>query len=335
MIDRDWRSGESEKERGWKGQESEKQRKWQGQESEKSRDWQGKESEKTRAWQEGESSKNREHQTKEREAGQKWKSGESELDRQWNKWNEEAKRDFQKGQQTRQQEHERGLQGNMLENSNKQLASRQQHDKDLARLNAELRGFQTQGAAYGGNAAAAPTSASGGNSTVNVYTGGNPPGFSPGQMQNGREGLGYGNSKAYAQSWTSKGQTTGDNLADPTPYEPTDPGSGVQPHEFRDTGAARRTNDHAGDQWLNRNLTQALTPGSRGIKPLTPSTTAFTSGGQLNPAVGTLPKGAGAAGGPAGLAVSMAAEEGEKFSQAVGGAAHSLGRGYAAAGRIF
>ncbi|QBL75889.1 ORF2 [Solenopsis invicta virus 7] len=93
------------------------------------------------------------------------------------------------------------MQGNMFE-----------QQKYMARLNAELRGYMTPGAAYGGNAAG--LNPPGGNtSSLGTQTN---TGLTAGRLNAGRAGLGYGEPRAQAKMVTSKGSNiaTGPSLQD-------------------------------------------------------------------------------------------------------------------------
>lgn len=85
------------------------------------------------------------------------------------------------------------MQGNMFE-----------QQKYMARLNAELRGYATQGAAYGGNAGAYnPAAGNLSSSSTQTNTG-----LTKGRLNAGRAGLGYGEPRAQATMATSKGTFT-------------------------------------------------------------------------------------------------------------------------------
>jgi hypothetical protein len=172
---KEWESGERVKDREWRSEESEKDRKWREGESSKDRDWRtgerlGEEHWRTgereagqewstgerregQDWQSGERREGQDWRTKEREAGQGWQSHENELDRQWQRWNADENRKWQTGRDEKRFGHESDMQGNMFEHQNRQLQQRQKHDVKMRLLDAQLRGYMTPGAAYGGNAA--------------------------------------------------------------------------------------------------------------------------------------------------------------------------------------
>lgn len=301
---RDWQSGENRMDRDWRSQESERDRNWREGESAKDRDWRTSEREDTQGWQSGENRRREEHETSEREGRQEWQSGESELERQWRSWNEEANREEARRRQSSDQdfrsresqlgrEHESGMQGNMFKHQDEQQARQFQQQEKMARLNAELRGYGTQGAGYGLNAAGGSV-----NVTVNNSSAGGP-GFSEGTFNAGTSGLGYGPPRAQAKMWTSKGSNTTFGSQPGTSVNMTGVDVPIQPHEIRGTGAARSIPQKASDQWLNRNVLKASrTPMASGIKPVTPKTTAIQTGGA---------RAATAALGPEGAAVGLIA----------------------------
>lgn len=149
----------------------------------------GGENELDRGWREGESEKDRRWREKESERGREWESGESALEREWKKWNTESGQKWSSGENRLREEHERSQQGNMFRQQEK-----------MARLQAELRGYMTPGAAYGGNAAGATRP---GGNQVNAGT--QSPALTPGTLDAGRAGLGYGTPRAQARMFQNSG----------------------------------------------------------------------------------------------------------------------------------
>lgn len=214
------------------------------------------------------------------------------------------------------------MQGNMFE-----------HQKNMAYLNAELRGYKTAGSGYGLNAA-------GGSVTVNNYntsSGGgssnSSPGAStgsysattPGPKQQG-QGLGYGQTPEQARMFKNSGASTSYGSIPGTSQQMTGADTPIQPFEHRGTGAARSVPSSAANNWLNRNVVsaaQGVTPMSQGIKPATNFTQGVSTGGARAAATST--RGASAAmGGPAGL-MMMAGEEMAKQQRSAGRGFGSIG----------
>lgn len=187
------------------------------------------------------------------------------MERIWRTWNETENRKskegiesgrqkWQSGENSLSREHEKSMQGDMFKQQEK-----------MARLNAELRGYMTPGAGYGGNAA-------GGSVTVNNYTSGSSA-TTPGQTKAGTSGLGYGAPRAQARVWKNSASNTTYGKSAGTSNRMTGKRIPIQPYETgRSTGAARNVPQKDSDAWLNRNLVRAntatsLTPEATGIKP--------------------------------------------------------------------
>lgn len=249
-------------------------------------------------------------------------------------------------------ENQERMQGNMFEHQTKMQGAKFKQEKDMAYLNAELRGYTTPGAGYGLNAA-------GGNVTVNNNFTPGDANFTPGSFNAGTSGLGS-TQRAQPRMWTSKGSSTQAGTEDGESVNMTGGESTpIQPFEHRTTGAARTGPQMSeADQWLQRNLGGASqraqmsdvdramhdnlsafqsSPMQSGIKPATRFTPRnFKGGGGLGAAVAT----SGEAGmatsaglselGPEGMAIGLAMDEAE--SQRKGGAA--LGAGLKLAGII-
>lgn len=177
----------------------------------------------------------RDWESSERTAHEKWASGESSLDRQWKTWNEQGNRDWQSAEYEKSREFQERLQGNMF-----------QQQKDLARLNAELRGYSTPGATYGLNQA--------GNQSGGAQVPPRSQNFTPGTFDAGRSGLGYGQPRAQPRIRMQSGQTTEFGTDSGTSANITDINSPIQPQEFRSTGAARLPATTDADRWLNNQV---------------------------------------------------------------------------------
>lgn len=156
----DWRSNERREGEDWQSSERQAGQDWQSSERQAGQEWQSGENRAGRDWQSSERQAGQEWRTGERQAGQEWQSGENELDREWQRWNAEENRKWQTGRDTKEHDFQMGMQGNMFEQQDKQLASRQKHDVKMKLLDATLRGYMTPGASYGANATAGLGSAS-------------------------------------------------------------------------------------------------------------------------------------------------------------------------------
>nr|WPV63527.1 MAG: hypothetical protein [Wufeng shrew picorna-like virus 14] len=153
--DRDWRTGEREGLEDWMRGEREGSQDWQTSEREGSQGWESGEREKSQDWASGEMGKDREQSWREQQSKQEHESGMQGSEHDWQSG--ENSKDWENRWRSQQsgQEHESGMQ------ASDQAAAAAAQERDIAakeqaaRSGMEMRGYMTQGAAYGLNAAGA------------------------------------------------------------------------------------------------------------------------------------------------------------------------------------
>lgn len=153
IIDRGWISGREKQSRDWNTGERREGQDWLTGERQGSEKWQSGESEKSRDWQSGEMGKDRDQRTREQESEQGHERGMQGSEHEWRSGENSAEREEAWRRQQSGQGHESDLQRKEIESE----AAAQERDIEArehqSRLNVELGGYMTQGAAYGANQA--------------------------------------------------------------------------------------------------------------------------------------------------------------------------------------
>lgn len=192
-----------------------------------------------------------------------------------------------------------------------------QHQKDLARLNAELRGYATPGAAYGLNAAGRPPSNNTGSDGSSV--GPNNPVLTAGTLNPGNSGLGYGEPRAQAKIKQNSGASTNFGTTPGTSANLSNLNADIQPFEHRSTGAARNIADSDADKWLNQSILKASSR-ALPVKPASHGSTGVASAGGRSTS---------AAAGPAGAVAGLLADEADKSIKSMRGGLGSASQAFA------